>query len=90
MRGVFTGAANMNPIDWREDLIHYLVTAGTVGRTQMALTTRMRKHVTAEQIIAEMESLHEEGKVQKFSVPTPSGKGPSATVWRATTKILEA
>lgn len=72
--------------EWRDDLVHYLVTAGTVGRKKSEILSHFKNRVKAVQVNAELEALHVEDKVQKFTIP---GGGRGLTIWRATTKMLE-
>lgn len=73
--------------DWRETLEHYLITGGTNGRTQNHIVTRLRNWVDGKTVTEELETLREMRKVDKYIVPKKHG--PSVTVWRATSKILE-
>lgn len=75
-------------VDWREELIRYLIAGGTTGQKQSEIQRRLAAHARSVEIDIELEGLLASEKVQKFSVPA-SGRGKPATVWRATTKILE-
>ncbi len=74
--------------DWRLELIHTLVAAGTNGIKQSHLQARFQNWADGPTIRHELEALRAEGKVQKFIIPL-KGSGTAPTVWRATTKILE-
>lgn len=71
--------------DWRDDLVHFLITGGTVGRKQTEILARFQSRVKAAQLKGELEALWAEDKVQKFIVKETQGRG--YTLWRATTKI---
>ena len=73
-------------IDWREWLSQRLIEGGTNGVKQRDLIYPLRDHAEASEITEHLEVLKELGKVQKFKVKT---KGRPATIWRATTLILE-
>ena len=73
-------------IDWREWLAQRLIAAGTNGLKQRDLVYPLRDQVEAGEITEHLEVLKELGKVQKFKMKT---KGRPATIWRATTLILE-
>jgi hypothetical protein len=74
---------------WQEDLIDYLISAGTVGRNTSEILRRFQNRVASDQITGELESYQVEGRVQKFTYPPKGGKGRPTTVWRATTKMVE-
>lgn len=75
--------------DWREDLVHYLVTAGTVGRRQSEVTAKFQGRVLAATVEAELQALEAEEKVQHFVVPAAGRGARMAVLWRATTKMVE-
>jgi len=75
--------------DWRDVLHDYLIKAGTSGRKQSEIVVRFQGKVDGASIRSELEALHLADKVQKFEIPTPARGGRSATVWRATTKLVE-
>lgn len=72
--------------DWRDDLVHFLITAGTTGRAQSEIIARFQSRTKTGPITEHLESLRVEDKVQKFKLPT---KGRGTVTWRATTKMLE-
>lgn len=74
---------------WQEDLVDYLVSAGTQGRNMSEILRRFQNRVASDQITSELESYQVEGRVQKFTYPPKGGKGRPTTVWRATTKMVE-
>lgn len=74
---------------WQEDLVDYLVSAGTQGRNTSEILRRFQNRVASDQITGELESYQVEGRVQKFTYPPKGGKGRPTTVWRATTKMVE-
>lgn len=74
---------------WQEDLVDYLVSAGTQGRNTSEILRRFQNRVASDQITSELESYQVEGRVQKFTYPPKGGKGRPTTVWRATTKMVE-
>lgn len=77
--------------EWRERLLTFLISGGTMGRTQNQCTTRFKNVVDSIQIENELHVLWDENKVQKFEIPASDGRGGrKTTVWRATVKILEA
>lgn len=76
-------------IDWQLSLIHFLIAKGVNGCKQRDIVIHLGNHVKAPEIVEELESLREQGKVQKFSVSPKKTGGRPATIWRATTKILE-
>jgi hypothetical protein len=76
-------------IEWRERLYVFLTSAGTVGRKWSEILHHMERQVQADEIEMELEALWAENKVQRFQVPTVGRKGRTATVWRATTKMLD-
>lgn len=75
---------------WDEQVILFLVNGGTLGRTQREIMLRYKGTIDSVALNAFLEALREEGKLDRFRVPHPSGKGNPRTVWRATTKILES
>lgn len=76
--------------DWREELIHFLISAGLAGRPQQEVTKRFRLVADAATLENELEALQNAGKVQKFKVERENSRqGRPFTIWRATTKILE-
>lgn len=74
---------------WQEDLVDYLISAGTQGRNTSEILRRFQNRVASDQITSELESYQVEGRVQKFTYPPKGGKGRPTTVWRATTKMVE-
>lgn len=76
----------MPPKDWRDDLAHFLITAGTTGRAQSEILSRFQSRAKAPAIRAHLEAWLAENVVQKFMLPT---KGRKTLVWRATTKMIE-
>lgn len=68
--------------DWREELERFLIGQGTNGVKQTNVVTRVQNWVLGKEAVDYLETLRLEGKVQKFRV----GK---ATIWRATSKIME-
>ena len=89
----FDSETDFNPsaliyLDWREELVRYLVTGGVMGRKQSQITQRLTKWVSAKEVVAELEAYRSAGKVQKFIVEQ-QGLGRAAIVWQATNKILK-
>lgn len=77
-------------IDWREELVHYLISAGLAGRAQQEITKKFKAVADAASLENELEALQNVGKVQKFKVERENTRhGRPTTIWRATTKILE-
>jgi hypothetical protein len=77
-------------IDWREELVHYLISAGLTGRPQQEITKKFKAVVDAASLENELEAMQNAGKVQKFKVEREGTRqGRPSTIWRATTKILE-
>jgi hypothetical protein len=74
---------------WDEQIILFLINAGTIGRTQNEIHLRYGSQIDREQIMNLLETLRDQGKVDRFTVPHSSGRGKAKTVWRATTKLLE-
>lgn len=74
---------------WQEDLIDYLISAGTTGRNTSEILRRFQNRVATDQLTSELESYQVEGRVQKFTYPPKGGRGRPTTVWRATTKMVE-
>lgn len=74
---------------WQEDLLEFLIGGGTLGRNQSDLLRRFQNRATAEMILNELEFRQIEKKIQKFSIPPPGKIGRPATVWRATTALVE-
>jgi hypothetical protein len=74
--------------DWREELQRYLIAAGTNGKKQTDIVIRLQNWVTRDEVVAELEALLAEKKVQKFK-PQTVGRGKAPTIWRATVLILE-
>lgn len=72
--------------DWREKLRNFLLQAGTDGRKQKDIVFYLQEVVTAAEITQHMTAWKAEGKVDRYTVPTG---GRPATIWRATTKMLE-
>ena len=75
--------------DWQYDLAKYLIAAGVVGRKQSEIISKFRNVGMAEMIEDELKALAAAGKVQRFKVPGQGRGSKQATVWRATTKIME-
>jgi hypothetical protein len=67
-------------IDIRPGIASYLMAAGTQGKREAEITHRF-KYIPREDVIAELEALWEEEKVQRFTID------PRKTIWRATDKI---
>lgn len=77
------------PREWRDELVNYLIAAGTTGRNQNEIGVRF-KQARAAEIEHELEGLMAQDKAQLFLVPPQNGRnGRRAKVWRATTKILK-
>lgn len=74
-------------VDWREEIEMMLIEAGTDGVKQIAFTTHLSNYCDADQIVAHLEGLLAQNKVQKFLPITKRGRPP--TIWRATTLIME-
>lgn len=74
--------------DLQEELIHYLVTASTVGRKQSSIVTRF-KGIGVDRILNELKALQAEQRVDKYIVKG-KGVGRAAIIWRATNKIYDA
>jgi hypothetical protein len=78
-------------IDWREDLIDFMIEGGLIGRKQSEIIIRFDHVATIAQIVAELEFHAAEDKIQKFVMhPTGRKGGRSYIIWRATTKIMES
>lgn len=71
---------------WRNQLITFLIKGGTTGRPQVNIMQSTARYANSKQVLAYLNALQAEGKVQKFKVP--AARGLDATVWRATNKIL--
>jgi hypothetical protein len=69
-------------MDWQAKLTEWLINAGTVGRRQSELISRVSTKVDDREVLSFLNSLLAEGKVQKFILPG------GVIQWRATTKIL--
>ncbi len=82
--------ANGRPWElWEDQVTRFLVNAGTQGRSWYEIERMYRGAIDKEHLRNYLETLKLEGKVDRFTVPSSSGKGSPKTVWRATTKILE-
>lgn len=73
-------------LDWQEELKRLLIDAGTDGIKQSKLVKRFDHWKEADDVLAELEVLAIQHKVQKF---VTHGRGRPATIWRATTLILK-
>lgn len=76
----------MGYADWQLELKRFLIAHGTQGVKQNLITKRFANWCYAPVVKRELEILQAEGKAQKFLVPN---KSATATIWRATEKILE-
>ena len=66
-------------------VIHaFLLPAGTAGRKQSEIFSRLRQ-VPREDVLAELDTLWRQEMVQRFTVPQKIGK--PYVVWRATDKF---
>lgn len=72
--------------DWREGVEDFLITGGTNGRKQHQIVERFHLAADAPTILAHLESLRAEKKVDTYKLPT---KGRPAIIWRATTEIMK-
>jgi hypothetical protein len=75
---------------WEDQVVRFLVNGGTTGRGWYEIERMYRGAVSREALLYFLETLQLEGKVDRFQVPSASGKGTPKTVWRATTKIVES
>lgn len=75
-------------MSWHGVLIEYLIGAGTVGRSQSEIITRLSRQVEREEIIGFLEALKSVGKVQRFEIGHKAAGRPR-NMWRATTKIRD-
>lgn len=75
-------------MSWHETLIGYLIEAGTVGRSQSEILTRLGHKVTRGEIMEFLEALKSVGKVQRFEIGHEAAGRPR-NMWRATTKIRD-
>lgn len=75
--------------DWRDQLVRFLITGGTTGRSQSEILARLQDHATSALIRNELDALHLEDKVQRFDIPSEITKGRAKIIWRATTKLVE-
>jgi hypothetical protein len=69
----------MRIVDLRPLITSYLMAAGTPGKRESEIFHRF-KYVPREDVLAELEALWEQEKVQRFTFD-------KRTVWRATDKI---
>ncbi len=74
--------------DWREKVERSLLAAGVVGKKQHELCFAARHQASSEEVVNHRNALLVDDRVQKFIVPQEKG-GPKATIWRATTKLME-
>lgn len=79
----------MVKIDWQQILVKRLLAAGTTGLSRTTITKSLENLATAAEVTNELEAMHSEDKVQRFELPSKSGKGAKATWWRATTELLK-
>lgn len=73
--------------DWQGQIVRMLINAGTIGCKQSDVQKRVSRYVEATQVNAYLNTLRMERKVQMFKVAIVNGT--PATVWRATTRIVE-
>lgn len=71
---------------WQDLLLETLISKGTVGIKQRDITTRFRTWATADELVSYLETLWQEGKVQRFTITT---KGRPMTIWRATEGLTQ-
>lgn len=74
-------------VDWREEIELMLIEGGTDGVKQGAFTDHLSNYCDADKIVAHLELLLSQNKVQKFLPETRRGRPP--IIWRATTLIME-
>lgn len=74
---------------WQDQLVECLLAAGTVGKKQTELVLRFKNIVKTAELTNELEAMLGVRKVQKFSVPSPNGKGRQTIVWRATNELTK-
>jgi hypothetical protein len=74
--------------DWRELLETRLIVVGSRGEKQSHLYGYVSTMTNAAQMVQHLEALWHERKVDRYTVPSGIG-GKPATIWRATTKIME-
>lgn len=75
--------------DWQEQLVRFLIEAGTLGLTSKELQTKMAGRAKASVYKDLLDTLLEENMVQRFSY-TVTGGTSTVTHWRATDAILNS
>jgi hypothetical protein len=74
-------------VDYKEEIEMMLVEGGTDGVKQSVFTASLMNYCTSDEITEYLELLLVQDKVQKFNVTQKRGR--PATIWRATTLIME-
>lgn len=74
---------------WRLTLRELLIDAGTTGMRITPILHRFVHSASSAEINEQLEEWLEEGKVQKFTVPSGKKGGRPSQVWRATTEMLK-
>lgn len=85
-RGDLTKGQKVVP--WEEAVNIFITASGVLGVSQTELLKRFKSAVDTEMLNEYVDTLWMEGKVDRYQRPHHSGKGKSAIVWRATTKMV--
>ena len=74
-------------MDWRMAVKQMLIQGGMNGIKQSHFTAELKRHVTAEELLEELEALRTRGVVDKY-VLRRNKRGAPTTIWRANRNIV--